>query len=39
MPLCHIFDFDADGGIIAEDKYEDHFAVARQLGILAFPEA
>ncbi len=37
MPVCYIFDFDTDGGIIAEDKYEDHFAVAQQLGILALP--
>ncbi len=37
MPVCYIFDFDSDGGLIAEDKYEDHFAVAQQLGIVALP--
>jgi predicted ester cyclase len=37
MPVCYIFDFDSGGGIVAEDKYEDHFAVARQLGIVRLP--
>jgi predicted ester cyclase len=37
MPVCYIFEFDSGGGIISEDKYEDHFAVARQLDLVTLP--
>jgi steroid delta-isomerase-like uncharacterized protein len=39
MPVCYIFDFDSAGRIIGEDKYEDHFAVARCLGVVTLPDA
>jgi predicted ester cyclase len=39
MPVCYIFDFDSEGGIIGEDKYEDHFAVALRLGVVTLPDA
>jgi hypothetical protein len=39
MPVCYIFDFDSAGGIISEDKYEDHFAVALGLGMMTLRDS
>lgn len=36
LSACYILGFDAEGRIVSQDIYEDHFTVLEQLGVVQF---